>query len=147
MATISAKVNSAVVCTLRRPSRLTGIPRLVAAADASVLGWACLSPTSAREVYRGVAEVSVYVAAEARGGGLGGRLLRALIEASEAAGFWTLQASLFAENAASLRAHRACGFRMLGVRERVGRMGHGPWQGRWRDTTLMERRSAFVGTD
>ncbi len=128
-------------------ARFHGHPRLAADRAGDVVGWALLSPTSTREVYRGVAEVSVYVASSARGGGLGTRLLEALVEASEAAGFWTLQASLFAENAASLRTHRACGFRILGVRERVGRMRHGPWQGRWRDTTILERRSAAVGVD
>lgn len=128
-------------------ARFHATPRLVADREGAVVGWALLSPISTREVYRGVAEVSVYVSSHARGGGLGKRLLAGLVEASETAGFWTLQASLFAENAASLRAHEACGFRILGVRERVGRMAHGPWQGRWRDTTILERRSAVVGVD
>ncbi|TVQ36778.1 MAG: N-acetyltransferase family protein [Geminicoccaceae bacterium] len=128
-------------------ARFHATPRLVAVIDEAVVGWACLSPTSSRAVYRGVAEVSIYVAAEARGQGVGRTLLTALIEASEAAGFWTLQASLFAENAASVRLHRALGFRVMGVRERIARMSYGPHAGRWRDTTILERRSTRAGID
>lgn len=114
--------------------------RLVAENGDAVLGFAALSPVSARRVYAGVAEVSVYVSASARGAGVGGALLRELIRASEAAGFWTLQAGIFPENHASLRLHEKCGFRVLGVRERVGCMA-----GRWRDVVLLERRSATAG--
>ena len=114
--------------------------RLVAENAGAVLGFAALSPVSARRVYAGVAEVSVYVSASARGAGVGGALLRELIRASEAAGFWTLQAGIFPENHASLRLHQKCGFRVLGVRERVGCMA-----GRWRDVVLLERRSATAG--
>jgi phosphinothricin acetyltransferase len=117
--------------------------RLVALADGgSVAGWAALGPVSARKVYAGVAEVSVYVAEEFRGAGLGRALLEALIEESEAGGVWTLQASVFPENAASVRLHLACGFREVGRRERVGRL-----KGVWRDTVLLERRSEAVGVD
>ena len=95
-------------------------PRLVAvAAGAGVLGWAALSPTSSREAYRGVAEVSVYVAERARGRGVGGLLLASLVDGAERAGLWTLQASIFPENAASLAIHAAAGFRRVGVRERI----------------------------
>ncbi|MDP6707385.1 MAG: N-acetyltransferase family protein [Alphaproteobacteria bacterium] len=121
--------------------------RLVAEADGEVLGWAALSPVSSRPVYRGVAEVSLYLALAARGRGLGRQLLEALIEASEAAGIWTLQAGVFPENEASMRLHQALGFRALGTRERVGRMAHGPMRGRWRDVVLLERRSAVTGLD
>ncbi len=114
--------------------------RLVALSGGRVAGWAALSRVSAREVYRGVAEVSVYVGRDFRGRGLGRALLSALVRESEAAGFWTLQASIFPENVASLALHRSCGFREVGRRERVGRLG-----GRWRDTVLLERRSAVVG--
>lgn len=117
-------------------------PRLVAVKDDEVVGWAALSPVSARAVYAGVAEVSVYVAAAARGDGLGRRLLAELVEASEAAGLWTLQAGIFPENDASVRLHRALGFREVGRRERIGRHA----DGRWRDVLLMERRSDVVGT-
>jgi phosphinothricin acetyltransferase len=106
----------------------------------SVLGWAALSPVSQRRAYTGVAEVSIYVAAAARGRGVGRRLLEELVRASEAAGVWTLQAGIFPENAASLAIHRASGFRRVGVRERVGRLS-----GAWRDVVLLERRSATVG--
>jgi len=116
------------------------ICRLVAENAGAVLGFAALSPVSARKVYAGVAEISVYVAEQARGSGIGGALLRELVRASEAAGFWTLQAGIFPENHASLRLHEKCGFRVLGVRERVGCMA-----GRWRDVVLLERRSATAG--
>ncbi|MCC3158672.1 N-acetyltransferase family protein [Hymenobacter sp. 15J16-1T3B] len=117
--------------------------RLVALDDAGrVLGWAALSPVSGRCVYGGVAEVSVYVAAAARGQGVGRALLLALIAESEAQGMWTLQAGIFPENEPSVRLHEAAGFRLVGRRERIGRMGN-----RWRDTLLLERRSALVGAD
>ena len=111
----------------------------------SLLGWATLAGVSDRCVYAGVAEVSVYVAGTARGRGVGGRLLGGLIMRSEAAGIWTLQAGIFPENTASLALHARHGFRTVGRRERVGRMTHGPKAGEWRDTVLLERRSAVVG--
>ena len=114
--------------------------RFVADRAGAVLGFAALSPVSARKVYAGVAEVSVYVSQAARGAGVGAALLRELVAASEAAGIWTLQAGIFPENYASLRLHEKCGFRVLGVRERVGCLA-----GRWRDVVLMERRSATAG--
>ncbi|WP_374689011.1 N-acetyltransferase family protein, partial [Promineifilum sp.] len=109
--------------------------RLAARQEGRVVGWAALSPVSARAVYRGVAEVSVYVAAAARGRGVGRALLAALVEASEAAGVWTLQASIFPENEASVALHVACGFRVIGRRERPAQL-----HGVWRDTLLVERR-------
>ncbi len=117
--------------------------RVVAGAAAdpwAVQGWAALSPVSGRCVYAGVAEVSVYVAAHARGQGVGRALLAALITESEAASLWTLQAGIFPENALSVRLHEAAGFRLVGRRERIGRLA-----GHWRDTLLLERRSAVVG--
>jgi phosphinothricin acetyltransferase len=114
--------------------------RLVAKTDGRVAGWAALSPVSGRCVYAGVAEVSIYVAGSARGQGIGQALLVALVEASERAGLWTLQAGIFPENAASLALHRACGFREVGRRECIGQM-----DGVWRDVVLMERRSKVVG--
>ena len=114
--------------------------RLVVRLDGDLVGWAALSPVSAREVYRGVAEVSVYVAESARGMGIGKVLLHALVEASERHGVWTLQAGVFPENVASLAMHDACGFRIVGRRERLGCM-----HGAWRDVVLLERRSAAVG--
>lgn len=115
--------------------------RLIAERHGSVAGFAALSPASARHCYRGVGEVSVYVAGEARGAGLGRVLLDALVERSERACYWTLTAGVFPENEASLRLHRACGFREVGIRERVGEAG-----GVWRDVIWLERRSARVGT-
>ena len=116
--------------------------RLVAEGDdGAVVGWAALSPVSSRCVYGGVAEVSVYLAPAARGQGLGRRLLAALVAASEAAGVWTLEAGIFPENDASLAIHMQCGFRLVGVREGLGRMGD-----TWRDVALLERRSEAVGT-
>ncbi|GAA4390154.1 N-acetyltransferase family protein [Hymenobacter koreensis] len=115
--------------------------RLVALNDAGqALGWAALSPVSGRCVYGGVAEVSVYVAGAARGQGVGRQLLAALVAESEDYGMWTLQAGIFPENEASVRLHEALGFRQVGRRERIGQMA-----GRWRDTLLLERRSARVG--
>ena len=116
--------------------------RLVALSEGRVAGWAALSSVSAREVYRGVAEVSVYVGGEFRGRGVGRALLEALVKESEAEGFWTLQASVFPENVASVVLHKRCGFREVGRRERVGRL-----RGRWRDTILLERRSRVAGVD
>ena len=114
--------------------------RLVARKDGQVVGWAALSPASGRCVYAGVTEVSVYVAADARGQGVGKALLSALVEASEQEGIWTLQAGIFPENEASIALHKRCGFRVLGRRERLGQM-----DGVWRDVLLMERRSDVVG--
>jgi phosphinothricin acetyltransferase len=110
--------------------------RLVAEEDGEVVGWAALSPYSARECYRGVAESSVYVAERARGRGIGRALMERLVRDSEEAGFWTLQAGVFPENEESLALHRRCGFRVVGVRERIGRL-----DGEWRDVVLLERRS------
>jgi L-amino acid N-acyltransferase YncA len=114
--------------------------RLVAREGSAVVGWAALSPVSSRKVYEGVAEVSVYVAASARSKGVGKLLLRSLIEESERRGVWTLQAGVFPENVPSIRLHEEFGFRRVGVRERVGKMGD-----RWRDVVLLERRSRTAG--
>lgn len=117
--------------------------RFVAVRDGNVVGFAALTPTSRRAVYRGVCEVMVYVTVDVRGLGVGSRLLKALVQASEDAGVWTLQASVFPENVASIRAHLTAGFREVGRRERIGRSS----DGRWRDTVLLERRSGSVGID
>jgi L-amino acid N-acyltransferase YncA len=114
--------------------------RLVARRQGRVVGWAALTPVSRRRVYAGVAEVSLYVAASARGQGVGKALLEALVRASEEAGVWTLQAGIFPENTASIGLHSACGFRTVGIRERLGQL-----RGVWRDVVLMERRSEVVG--
>lgn len=111
----------------------------------TVLGWAAVSAVSSRCVYAGVVEHSVYVADAARGRGVGRLLLDALIASTEAAGIWTIQSGVFPENTASLALHARCGFRVLGVRERVGAMTHGPLAGTWRDVVLLERRSETVG--
>ncbi|MCR2792787.1 GNAT family N-acetyltransferase [Microbacterium sp. zg.Y625] len=121
-------------------------PRVVAVDDGGrVLGWAAAAPVSAREAYRGVVEHSVYVLRAARGRGVGRLLLSAFVDAAEAAGVWTIQASVFPENAASLRLHEAAGFRIVGRRERIARSAAGPHAGTWRDTVLIERRSARNG--
>ena len=109
--------------------------RLVARDGDEVLGWATLSRASVREVYRGVAECSVYVAEAARGRGVGEALLGALEERADAAGIWTLEAVVFPENEASVAMLESCGFRVVGRRERLGRLG-----GEWRDVLLLERR-------
>ena len=118
-----------------------GHSRLVAVDNAgTVRGWAALSPVSSRCVYGGVAEISVYIAAEARGQGVGRQLLQALIADSEAHGIWTLQAGTFEENTASIGLHTQAGFRVIGHRERIGQH-----HGVWRNTVQMERRSPTVG--
>ena len=114
--------------------------RLVAVEDEKVLGWAGLSAVSSREVYSGVAEVSVYVANQAQGKGLGHALLCALINESESNGIWMLQASIFPENTNSIALHARNGFRQVGNREKLGKLN-----GVWRNVILMERRSAIVG--
>ena len=116
--------------------------RLVARSGDRILGWAALSPTSKRAVYAGVAEVSVYVAAAARGHRIGDALMRVLVEASERSGVWTLQSSVFPENRASVALHLKHGFRELGRRERIAQL-----HGVWRDTVIFERRSRVVGVD
>ena len=113
--------------------------RLVAEEDGEVVGFAALAPCSARAVYRGVAEESVYVADRARGRGLGRALLERVVAGSERDGIWTLQAGVFPENRASLALHHACGFRTVGLRERIGQL-----DGAWRDVVLLERRSEEV---
>jgi L-amino acid N-acyltransferase YncA len=114
---------------------------------AKISGWASLAPVSARQVYAGVAEVSVYVARELMGRGIGRHLLAELIRRSEANNLWTLQAGIFPENAPSLALHRNAGFNPVGLRRRLGKMTYGPLAGRWRDVLLLERRSASVGTE
>jgi len=121
-------------------ARHLSICRLVAIRAGEVVGWAALSPVSVRQVYRGVTEVSVYIADHARGEKIGSALLKALIVESERNAIWTLQAGIFSENTASVRLHEKLGFRIVGVRERIGCL-----HGRWRDTVLMERRSRVVG--
>lgn len=117
--------------------------RLVARLEDKILGFAALSPTSSRCVYKGVAEVSIYIGNEYRGKGVGTALLTKLVEMSEKEGFWTLQSGIIRENIASIELHKKCGFRELGVRERVGKMSNGVWH----DVVLMERRSKVVGID
>jgi L-amino acid N-acyltransferase YncA len=114
--------------------------RAVAELDGRVAGFAAVSPKSGRRCYRGVAEDSVYVAPWAQGRGVGRALLEELIARSEAAGIWTLEAGIFPENEASLRLHLGCGFRLVGVRERLGEAN-----GEFRDVLLLERRSEVVG--
>jgi L-amino acid N-acyltransferase YncA len=114
--------------------------RLVAVNSEGILGWAALSPVSTRRVYSGVAEVSVYVAATARGQGVGTLLLQSLVEQSEACGVWTLQAGIFPENVPSVALHKSCGFREVGLRQKLGQRS-----GVWRDVLLLERRSSRVG--
>ena len=114
--------------------------RLVAKQDAQVVAWAALRPGSSRRVYRGVSEVSIYVAETARGKGIGKRLMAELIRHSEQNEIWTLQAGIFPENIASIALHKSFGFREVGVHERIGQL-----EGQWRNTVLLERRSPIVG--
>ena len=114
--------------------------RFVALAEGQVAGWAALSPTSSRPVYRGVVEISLYVGEGFRGLGMGGRLMEAIIAASEAEGIWTIQGSTFETNQASLALQRRYGFRVVGIRERIAQL-----DGVWRNTVFTERRSPVVG--
>jgi len=121
--------------------------RLVVREGNRVLAWAALSPVSIRCVYSGVAELSLYVAREHRGKGVGSALLEAVIHSTEHAGLWTLQGGIFPENTASLYLTKKYGFKEIGRREKIGKMTYGPLAGTWRDVILVERRSAVVGTD
>ena len=114
--------------------------RLTYYEDGELLGWAALSPVSSRCVYGGVAEVSVYIAAAARGKGIGTILLNKLIDESEKNNIWTLQSGVFRENEASIAIHEKCGFRVIGYKEKIGKL-----HGTWKDNILLERRSKLVG--
>jgi phosphinothricin acetyltransferase len=116
-------------------------PRLVAREHerGDALGWAALAPVSRRQCYRGVAENSVYVARDARGRGVGKALLEELCRRADATGIWTIQAGVLAGNDASIALHEACGFRIVGTRERIAKK-----RGEWRDVVLLERRSALI---
>lgn len=114
--------------------------RFVATSVGSVVGWAALSPVSGRCIYNGIAEVSVYVSLSHHGRRIGTKLLAHLIPASEASGIWTLQAGIFPENEASIQLHQRFGFRVVGIREKIGKMNH-----TWRDVLLLERRSLIAG--
>ncbi len=114
--------------------------RLAAIMDGKVVGWAALNETSSRKVYKGINEESIYIATEHFGKGIGKILMNALIEQSEEHGVWTLYASIFPENTASIKLHLSCGFREIGYMEKAGCMN-----GIWRDTVLFERRSKIIG--
>lgn len=114
--------------------------RLAACQNNEILGWAALSPTSSRLVYSGVVEVSIYIKKEYKNQGIGTELLNNLIKVSENNGFWTLQSGIIKENTASIELHEKCGFRVIGIREKVGKMNNGIWH----DVVLMERRSKVV---
>lgn len=116
--------------------------RLIAKVDGKIVGWAALSDVSDRCVYSGVAEVSIYVDTEYLGQGIGDKLLKSLIKESESAGIWTLQAGIFPENENSIKLHKKNGFRIIGIREKLGKMDN-----KWRDVVLLERRSKMKGTD
>jgi L-amino acid N-acyltransferase YncA len=140
IATRNATFETALPDWAEWDARHLSMCRLVALRGDEVVGWAALSAVSSREVYRGVAEVSVYVADGAQGKGIGSALLSALVAESERNGIWTLQAGILAENDASIHLHEKAGFRIVGCREKIGRL-----DGQWRDTVLMERRSTVVG--
>ena len=113
--------------------------RIVAVLDNKVVGFAVLSQVSKRIVYKGVAEVTVYVAQEKRRKGIGKLLLDTLVNESEKEGFWTLQAGIFSENISSIELHKKCGFRVVGIREKIGRRNN-----KWHDNHFLERRSKSV---
>lgn len=126
--------------TLEPSASARGDVNSVSIGAVHLLGWAALSPVSSRRVYSGVAEVSVYVSATARGRGVGRALLQTLVKESEVNGIWTLQAGIFPENVASIALHKHCGFREVGVRRSLGKLGD-----QWRDVLLLERRSTLSG--
>lgn len=114
--------------------------RIAAVLGNDIVGWIALSPVSARQVYKGVAEISIYVAAMQRGKGIGKTLMLAAIKESEDNGIWTLQSGIFKENRSSIQLHLRCGFREIGYREKVGCI-----DGVWKDNVIMERRSNIIG--
>jgi L-amino acid N-acyltransferase YncA len=116
--------------------------RLIATINDTIVGWVALSNVSSRCVYAGVAEVSIYVDSEYRGKGVGDKLMDSLINESELNGIWSLQAGIFPENASSLNLHQKHGFRTIGIKERIGKMGN-----TWRDVLMVERRSQVVGVE
>ena len=116
-------------------------------ATAALAAWAVLIPVSSRHVYRGVAEMSLYVAASHRGQRVGDALMAEMIRLSEAKGFWTLQSATFPQNTASVALQQRHGFHIVGIREKIGRMPQGPLAGQWCDTLLLERRSKLTGRD
>ena len=122
-----------------RAAKLPGHSYVAVDDTGTVLGWVAASTVSDRCVYNGVVEHSVYVRPDARGRGVGSRLLDALIASTEAAGIWTIQSGIFPENTASLALHERAGFRIVGIRERIGQH-----HGRWRDVLLIERRSPAI---
>jgi L-amino acid N-acyltransferase YncA len=124
-----------------RSTRTPDLSLVARDGEGAVLGWAALSRISSREVYRGVGQLGIYVDQRHTRRGVGRALLQGLIERSEQLGFWMLQAGIFPENEASIALHRSCGFRLVGMRERLGRT----IDGRWRDVALYERRSSLVG--
>lgn len=117
--------------------------RLVVRSENVILGWAALSPTSSRCCYEGVAEVSIYIGENYKGQGIGTALLTSIIKKSEENGIWTLYCAIIRENTASIAIHKKCGFREIGIRERIAKMGNGVWH----DVVLLERRSNTVGID
>lgn len=125
-------------------SRLASHRLVAETPDVGILGWAAVSAVSARPVYAGVVEHSIYISEGARGRGIGTLLLRSLIASTEQDGIWTIQASVFPENEQSLKLHLAHGFKAVGRREKIGRMAHGPAAGQWRDTVLIERRTQVL---
>lgn len=123
------------------------VPRLVAEIDGDVVGWAAAAAVSDRCVYGGVVDHSVYVDPAARRRGVGLALLAAFVQRAEQAGLWTVQSNIFPENTGSLALHEAAGFRVVGRRERVGKMTFGPRAGQWRDLIQVEWRSTVAGVD
>lgn len=119
------------------------ICRFVAVSDDKVLGWAALSPTSSRPVYSGVVEVSIYIAEDARGLGVGTALMNKIIESSEENDIWTIYSAIVRENKASIALHKKCGYRQVGIREKIAKLS----SGKWSDTVIMERRSKIIGID
>ncbi len=116
--------------------------RFVATFKEKVVGWAALSPISSRKAFSGVAEVSIYLSGSSTGMGIGGKLLKHLIEDSEQQGFWTIQSMIFPENEGSIHLHRKHSFEIVGTRKKIGKLN-----GVWRDVVLLERRSFLTGKD
>lgn len=125
-------------------SRLAAHRLVAQAPEGGILGWAAVSAVSARPVYSGVVEHSIYISEAARGRRIGSVLLRSLIASTEEDGIWTIQASVFPENEPSMRLHLAHGFRVVGRREKIARIAHGPAAGQWKDTVLIERRTRVL---
>ncbi len=113
--------------------------RFVFEEDGRVVGYTMIAPTSKRDAYKGVVELSIFVDKSVLHKGIGTKLLTTLCEETEKKGYWTLYSAIFAVNTPSIELHKKCGFRIVGTREDIARNRFGEW----RSTVIMERRNTI----